>query len=264
MLLDNLGAPDADISQLQDLPVEALLDAFDKWSGGGNFRIARPVVDGEILASDPLDAVARGAARSVALLGGTNRDEWRLWTVGLEADFSSEDGSVLRSALEALALRDPEQVIATYQQRLGDAQAAEVFAAAMTDSFFRVPTIKLADVQHESGGRAWQYLFTWPSPRREGALGSCHVLEIPFVFNSFEQHGATFLTGRTPPLGLARDMNATWAAFARHGDPGLGALGEWPRYEPATRSTKVIDAESRVENDPLRDERLMWMSDTAG
>jgi para-nitrobenzyl esterase len=264
VLLDLLGSPHADVGRLQQMPVQALLDAFDEWSGGANYRIARPVVDGEILPLDPLNAVAAGAARDVAILAGTNRDEWRLWTVGLDADFVSEDGSVLRAALGALPLKDLDRAIATYQRRLGDTRAVDVFAAAMTDSFFRIPTIRLADAQHESGGRSWQYLFTWPSPRREGELGSCHVLEIPFVFNSFEQHGAAFLTGRTPPLGLARDVNATWAAFARHGDPELGTLGDWPRYEPAQRRTKIIDVEVSVENDPLRDERLLWMSEADG
>ena len=44
-------------------------------------------------------------------------------------------------------------------------------------------------------------------------------------------------------------MSDAWLAFARTGDPGWGA------YDPAARTTKLFDVESRVVSDPLPEVR---------
>ena len=48
-----------------------------------------------------------------------------------------------------------------------------------------------------------------------------------------------------------------WIAFARSGDPSTGDLA-WPRFEAATRSTMLLDAECRVVEQPREQERLCW------
>ena len=87
------------------------------------------------------------------------------------------------------------------------------------------------------------YLFTWPTTQLGGQLGSCHGLEIPYVFNTLDRGSTPFFVGDNPPTELAGAMNASWAAFARNGDPGDGALGAWPPYEPGPRSTMILDVE---------------------
>lgn len=119
-LLKILEIPNADVTQLQELPVEVLLDAFTRLSGGGSYRLARPVVDGEVLADVPLDAVVDGAVRDVPMLIGTNQDEWRLWTTGLDPESSSMDENALRAAVAAMSPQDLDLTLATYRRRLGD------------------------------------------------------------------------------------------------------------------------------------------------
>jgi para-nitrobenzyl esterase len=53
-------------------------------------------------------------------------------------------------------------------------------------------------------------------------------------------------------------MSATWAAFARAGDPDNAAIPAWPAYTPAERATMVFDTRCRVVNDPLSEARLLW------
>jgi len=53
-------------------------------------------------------------------------------------------------------------------------------------------------------------------------------------------------------------MNATWAAFARHGDPMDELWGAWPTYEPTRRSTMNIDEVTRLVDDPMGSERMLW------
>jgi para-nitrobenzyl esterase len=93
------------------------------------------------------------------------------------------------------------------------------------------------------------YFLTWESPALNGILKSCHILEIPFVFNNVD-----------PPIGLignsddrfkmAASMSKAWAAFARSGNPNHDGIPQWPAYTPEKRATMIFDIECRVENDP--------------
>ena len=69
------------------------------------------------------------------------------------------------------------------------------------------------------------YEFAWRSPGFDGQLGSCHSLEIPFVFDTLDREGLEILLGAEPPQQLADSMHAAWVAFATHGNP------DWPQFD---------------------------------
>ena len=73
-----------------------------------------------------------------------------------------------------------------------------------------------------------------------GKLKAYHALDVPFVFDTIDVVGAT---GRGP-IGhdLARRMSATWAAFARSGNPENPSIPHWPSYAPSDRATLILDA----------------------
>ena len=50
-------------------------------------------------------------------------------------------------------------------------------------------------------GRIYNYLFTWPSPAAKGALGSCHALELGFVFGTNHIPGMPQFAGTGPIVG---------------------------------------------------------------
>jgi para-nitrobenzyl esterase len=258
-LLSHLGLSGANVSKLQELPVETLLEAHQKLVAAHSHEglISRPVVDGKVLDRHPLNAVEQGAAVDVPILIGTNRDEWRLFGL-LDPVFSATSEAELEPAMRTVCPVDPELALHTYRQRMGEATPSQVLAAAMTDSAFRIPAIRLAEAQHRAGGTAWMYLFTLATPQLGGQLGSCHGLDIPYVFNTLDKGSASFFVGENPAVELARDMNATWAAFARNGDPTHEALGAWPAYEPGSRSTMILNVESHLEDNPLGEERDLW------
>jgi len=229
-------------SRLRELPVEALLEAQGRV---GQAYVERglafqPVIDGTLLTDLPVSRVAAGSARDVALLAGTNLDEWNLFSA-MDTRAGGLDEAGLVDAIGG-AFRDraaAESAVAEYRT-------------------FRIPAIRLAEAQQAAGGHAWMYLFTWPSPAFDGRLGSCHALEIAFVFDNLTKPGADLFVGADAPTSLADSMSAAWTAFARHGRPEGGSAGEWPEYEPAARSTMIFDVESRVESDPMGSERLQW------
>ncbi len=249
----------ADVEALQALPIERLLEAQEQLSERhlGSGLAFCPVVDGVVLDRPPLEAVAAGGAAAVPLLIGTNRDEWRLFSM-FDPTFQGLEESTLHDAVAQRFTGDPAMAVATYRKRPGTEAATRVLECVLTDATFRVPAVRLAEAQLAAGGAAHMYLFSWGSSAGDGGLGSCHGLELPFVFGTLDTQSGTALAGAAAPRPLAAAIGATWAAFARHGDPSGGALGPWPRYDLETRPTMVIDDDPRVELDPLGEERAMW------
>jgi para-nitrobenzyl esterase len=258
-LMSILGLDRADLDALQELSVSTLIEAHQALAAAHvrEGLVSMPVVDGSIIDRSPLEAVEQGAASDIPLLIGTNRDEWRLFAL-FDQEFMATDEEGLESGLKTLLSDNAAAALRTYKKRLGDVSPAEILTSALTDSIFRIPAIRLAEAQHRGGGSSWMYLFTWAIPPAKNGLGSCHAVELPFVFNTLNKPAAELFLGQDPPLQLARDVNATWAAFARYGDPSRGALGEWPPYEPIDRKTMIIDLQSRVQSDPLSEERMLW------
>ena len=103
------------------------------------------------------------------------------------------------------------------------------------------------------------YRFSWPSTAFGGALGSCHALEIPFMFNNLERGGAALFTGDGPiPPDLAPTMHDAWWRFARIGDPNGGALPHSAPSDRDRRTTMDFDTEIAAVDDPDGAERAAW------
>jgi len=51
-------------------------------------------------------------------------------------------------------------------------------------------------------------------------------------------------------------VSDAWIAFARKGDPNTPSLPSWPTFNPGDRPTMVFNNDSRVENDPIREQRI--------
>ena len=85
-------------------------------------------------------------------------------------------------------------------------------------------------------------------------MRSPHTVEIPFVFNNIEFAGP--LISKMPEArALAEKVSASWAAFARTGNPNIPQLPTWPAYSVPVRDTLLFNDEIRVERDPDREAR---------
>ena len=211
-----------------------------------NMMAFEPVVDGEILPARPIDGIAGGNGRGVDVLVGTNRDEHRLFLVPTGVADAIDDAGL---ALVAGGLGLDAAGLAVY--RAGAPTAGDALADVMTDWFFRIPAIRLAEKHH---GEAYMYEFAWPSPLLGGRLGACHALEIGFVFDTLDAEGGDALYGSSPPAELAATMHRAWVEFARSGRPG------WEAYDPDTRATMTFDVDSTLVHDPRPEQRVLWES----
>jgi para-nitrobenzyl esterase len=221
-----------------------------------------PVVDGNVLPAPPIDRIAAGASANVDVLVGTNVDDWLYSPVlGGFIDQITED--ILAGPAEVYGFwsiaaygLDAESVLPHYRAatRFGGAPG-EVLAAVMTDWWVRVPAMRLADAHAAAPGGTFMYEFAWPSPIMGGRLGSCHALEMPFVFDTLDLGRRQMMggaLGADPPQELADTMHRAWVDFASKGEPG------WPRYDLHRRAVMRFNLTSSVVEDPYGRERALW------
>ena len=208
-----------------------------------------PTVDGGLLVSTPEAEIAAGAAADVPLMVGTNRDEAAFFAVGVPQISNLDEDGLVRWVERAT--RSPNQastVIAAYRDiRAGrgeSVQPPDLWSAIASDVIFRLPSVRLADVHASAtnpGVGTYLYLFTWETPALGGMLGSCHGLEMPFVFGTVRNPNVQlFSGGGDGAFRLSEGMRSSWAAFARSGMPSNGTVGEWPAWEPDGRPTMVF------------------------
>ena len=86
-------------------------------------------------------------------------------------------------------------------------------------------------------------------------MRSPHAVEIPFVFDNIKIAGQ--LISKVPEAyALAEKISASWATFARAGNPNTPKLPDWPTYSVARRDTMLFNNECKVEQDPAQPARL--------
>ncbi|MDX8145999.1 carboxylesterase family protein [Lentzea sp. BCCO 10_0061] len=90
---------------------------------------------------------------------------------------------------------------------------------AVTELIFALPARELAQDWTAAGGQAATYNFRWAPA--DAPMGSCHCMELPFLFDPDGWIGAGMLAGQEPDAELAKTIRSTWAGFARNGMDAL-------------------------------------------
>jgi len=222
-----------------------------------------PVVGGEFLPREPLDAVARGELAGIPLLVGTTRDELTLFALGDPRVSSIDDAGVVRWMSRTSVGLDAARAVETYRSaraaRGESTSPRDMWVAMGTDLVFRWPTIQLASAQGRHQPDVFVYLFTWETPFFGGQLGACHALEIPFVFgNVHRPQIAAFIGGGPEAEALAGSMQAAWLAFARRGDPSHRGMGTWDRWDAERRPTMMFGPTVSLVERPRDEELAVW------
>jgi para-nitrobenzyl esterase len=256
-------------SELEEVPADRLVEAlssFGRDAGAidNSGLLVKPVVDGGLLSRRPEQAVADGLASDIPLMVGTNRDEWAFFALGNEGFNSLDDAGLERwmrriAPDPAAAAQMVDAVRSIREARREPVTPLALWNAIATDHLFRVPTLELADAHARTarpGVGTYCYLFTWESPAFGGVLGSCHALDIPFVFGTVHNPIVqTFSGGGDAAFELSAAIRAAWTAFATTGSPadaspepsrrGDGALTGierevWTNWDPDRRPTTVL------------------------
>lgn len=196
--VQNLGLNPSKIDDIKNVPYEKLLEAYNKAIAS----VRDKAVQDGALPENFLDMILFGQTPVV-------------------------DGDIIPAApmsAAGLAISKDIPVIigTTYHE----------FTRDREDPIFRPLAIQQAQERSASCAGVYLYLFRWESPVLDGALGSAHCMEIPFVFDNVLLH-RTMTGGGEDAVELGHRMSAAWTNFAKTGKPqaeGMPVWEPWPNY----------------------------------
>jgi len=248
----------ADVKALQAIPaaqiVSAALAVSARRGPGSEIRFLAPVVDGDVLPTDPFDPVAPAMSANVPLIIGTNKDEMTLFMAG-QPWFGKLTDDQLNAQAPMMAGAKAPALLAALRQAHPDYSPTYLMTELVTTTFMWDSSIKLAERKAaQNAAPVFMYQLRWETPIGGGLFKTPHTLEIPLVFDNVENSRA--LVGPGPdPQKVADQMSAAWISFARTGDPNTAMAPRWPRYDSAHRATMIFNVTSKVEDDPYAEVR---------
>ena len=246
-ILNQLQLTENNLSRLEDLPVDNLLEA------AADVTTWCPTIDGEYLPQNPDQALASGSSKNIPILIGTNRDEHNLFSF-FDQSWRTIDEKEIRTRFEQSLGSVWSQLFPSFKE---SPLTHELYDQVMTFNLFTYPSIQLAEQQIKQGAPVWMYRFDYESPIFEGKMKAFHALELLFVWNNLRK-SVPFLAGSPEEQLLADQIHQAWIAFIRTGNPDEQSMVHWPPYDLDKRTTLLFDRESRVEHDPDSSNRLLW------
>ena len=214
---------------------------------------------------NPLEAVARGAARDIELVIGSNRDEAKLFNAVAPRN-PIDEGKLIERVARLLPKRTASRasdLVGAYRKSREalslPATNLDLLDAIQGDEMFRIPSVRLAEAQRPHQPHTYMYLFVYESPARRGSLGACHALELPFMFGTLDAPTQDKFAGTGAVVEqLSHNMMDAWLGFTQSGDPGHAGIGEWTAYDANDRATMIFGRSSALERAPFDAERAAW------
>jgi para-nitrobenzyl esterase len=269
-----LNIKEGDIDALRKVSVEELIkaDPTNKAIQSGSTFASDaptlgPVIDEETLPEHPLTTMRKGYAKEIELLIGTNQDEIKLWSALNPKAPKVDESKLLRSTtnlMRALGQDEikAEQLINTYRKTREGKEPTEpqdIMDAYLTDFAFRIPSVRLAEVQSAIQPNTYMYLFNWKLQMPGGIKGAIHALELPFVFGLLSEKPIGIFPGKNEETeAISNKMMDSWISFAQTGNPNHKDIPKWPSYNGGKRSTMLFGKEIKLVNGPLDEERAAW------
>ena len=236
------------LKELRSLPAEKLVLTAAQQKAG---EFASSMIDGQILKGDPVPLFAAGQQAKVPFMIGTNSWDASLFTFN-------------QPPLDALAKAFNEDPKIVNQLYGNIPEKCVVSADLMGDMFFRASTKFLADSMN-GVAPGYAYYFDYLTKNiRPAYPGVPHAFEISFVFGSNamtnqapktpesaanrctlienaiaeNKKGGIWpdymypITDKNDPqdIVISERMSASWAQFAKTGNPNVEGQANWPIY----------------------------------
>jgi para-nitrobenzyl esterase len=185
-----------------------------------------PIMDGDLIPTQPADAIAAGRFNKVAVINGSNRNEGTLMTA-FGKPLSTQQ--YIQSVKER-AGGDAARVLTAYPPA-AYASPAQAAAAALGDLFFSCRILVASELLAASMP-VYEYEFDDPHapntsyPDPAFPLGACHGSEIQYVLGSIVGDDSASPAQRA----LSDAMMDYWIEFITSGNPGGSPA--WTRFQP--------------------------------
>jgi para-nitrobenzyl esterase len=238
-LLGQLGRSPSDLEALRSASVEALLNAQRAMQGAAQVagRVGDvtppflPVLDGELVTRDPLDAIRDGTGAWCPSIIGMTREEQSAFTVGLPMLFNLTEEQ-LRQAFVQQFGDDADAALAAARARRVPGRPHAILGDLKSDLLFKAPSLAYAEAQSAHGhASTYFYQFDWQSPMPHMDAGHC--LDLPFLFGNLDVWSeAPMIKGADEDevRGLVGIFQGSLAAFVRSGNPNGAGHPVWPAF----------------------------------
>lgn len=261
-VLEVLGLSTSEVDKLKEIPHDELLAAGNKaidlvQGEAQGLRMGwAPVLDGEFLPYQTGDPRGDAISRDIPLMIGTTRTEFAMSS---RTPFFKGTREEVVEHLRETYKDQTDAYVAAFDKAYPNTKMPSDMMDV--DFMFRPGSLDFANIKSslEGGAPAYMYLFAWDAPILDGMLKSAHCMEIAFVFNNI--HRNEEYNGGTPEAyALAGKVSATWASFARTGDPNNALIPRWDPYSEESGVTLIFD--NTIEARSHHDKELMEIGAT--
>jgi len=222
------------VAQLRALPPETVQAAIPSYFGSASTRVNRipfrPVLDGKIMAADPVDGAARPAS-SVPLMTGFNADEFVTPATVTPQEFEAN----ARTRFGAHA----EDFLRLYPHAT-EAESTSSSGSLSRDTYMASLWIWVDRRARLGVGPVYAYLYEHPAPapvNGGGGWGTFHTSEVPYVFGNLNRERRAYTDADTQ---VSEQLQARWLSFIAAGNPNQNGLPQWKRAEPGVQAVMAL------------------------
>ncbi|MEJ0023425.1 MAG: carboxylesterase family protein [Alphaproteobacteria bacterium] len=243
-----LTMPAADVIKAQGI----------SWSLFQNAAPFRSMVDGKLLPKLPADMFRTGAGRQIPLLFGTVHDE----APSITPDAAWKKPFPI--AAEDLQLPDVatiNDIDLRYQRVFPNMKPLDRRFRLVNGNHYWISCLRAAEAR--AANKAETYMYRFDRVLTEGKYTGYTIsgMDMPYQFETLGRgevvptEGAKF----TPAdFALSRTIHTSFVNFIKGGPPSAPGLPAWPTYDLPRRATMILNHQSKVEDDPLKEERMLW------
>ncbi|MBN2320732.1 MAG: carboxylesterase family protein, partial [Acidobacteria bacterium] len=182
---------------------------------------------------------AIGKQMRVPLLLGSNADEGTMFIVPA-VKASGNPQKEYENYIKSVYRQNADLALETFPVENGD--VADAMNRMFTQMGFAAGARYAASCQSRDNTGAYLYRFSRrPDYPFLEMLGTCHGLEIPYIFGNFTDWFSS-IGSNTIDRSLSDKMMSYWTSFARTGNPDTDGLPHWPAYKTEDGLYQNIDS----------------------
>jgi para-nitrobenzyl esterase len=197
----------------------------------------------------PFHLAAADAMAGIDVLAGVTQDEAAAFLAAHPHTPELTEAEAHELALALYGRAGAERYRELRERAAAGSSAGTRFSRLTTEEIFVRPAAEFAERLVRLGGKVYLYDFAW---KPAGSIfGSCHCIELPFVFGPSDAWQTAPMLAGADPEAIARlsaQVRAAWISFARGTPPRAKGLPEWPPARTGERMSMRLDRPPRVQS----------------
>ena len=228
---------DFDVEYLMSLNEKEIIELNSEL----NIYCLPPMRDGFVVPENCFEKIEQGAYNNIDILIGTNADEVNYWIIELGYYFIFKIGMkiLLENIIKFRIGKNNQNIFENYK-KVQKENPTENF---LTDLFFRVPAMKIANIHTKNNGNAYLYYWTYPSSIPN--FGACHAVELSYIFNNLQE--THYIGDKNINYELAKISQEMWVNFAKNGNPSTKEY-KWDKYNYKDNNCMILGKEIGMKN----------------